>query len=293
MTARWYLAGLLAAAAPLAAQGAPPSGAPAARAVDPRPSVPAGRVTLHSVPSALLGVTRRVWVYVPPGYDPAARAPYPLLVAFDGQDYLSDVPLPLMLDTLLAAGKAPPFVAVLVDDSSGAARTAELGNNARFARFLAEELVPWVRAGWHVTADPHRVIITGSSAGGLGAAFAAWRHPGTFANVLAQSGAFWRGAEGSNGPPYEWLTAQVAAAPRADVRFVLDVGAPETHAVLGGAGPVFIEANRRFRDALVGRGYAVTYTEVPGAVHAPESWKLRLPVDLLAITTTWVAPAAR
>jgi enterochelin esterase family protein len=234
---------------------------------------------------------RRIWVYTPPGYDPRRPTPYPLIVAFDGDEYRSDtIPLPLVLDTLLSAGRAPAFVAVLIDDSSGATRIADLGNSARMVEFLAAQLVPWVRRGWHVTADPHRVIVTGSSAGGLGAAFVAFAQPDLFGNVWSQSGAFWRGAEGSNTAPWEWLTQQVAASPRKDVRFFLDVGALEDHPTLGGSGPNFRDANRRFRDALGAKGYDVTYTEVPGGNHAPQWWRLRLPQGIVALSAGWPRP---
>ncbi len=191
------------------------------------------------------------------------------------------------------AGATPPFVAVLIDSASPAARIAELGNSRRYARFLGEELVPWARSNWNVTRDPHRTVITGSSAGGLAAAFAALERPDLFGNVLSQSGAFWRGSEGSNAAPYEWLAAQYAAAPARDVAFVLDVGSLETIRVLGGAGPVFIEANRRLRDVLVREGYRVTYTEVPGGVHAMQTWRTRFPVDLVALVRQWPAAPAR
>src|SRR5205085_5272 len=115
--------------------------------------------------------------------------------------------MPMLLDSLLAARAAPAFVAVMIDNGGGARRTGELGNSRRYARFLGEELMPWVRSGFNVTRDPRHVVITGSSAGGLGAAFAAFERPDLFGNVLSQSGALWRGAEGSNDAPYEWLTA--------------------------------------------------------------------------------------
>jgi enterochelin esterase-like enzyme len=67
----------------------------------------------------------------------------------------------------------------------------------------------------------------------------------------------------------------------------MDVGALETGKVLGGADPVFIEANRRLRDALQSKGYSVIYTEVPNGQHAPKFWKPRLPVDVVAIVKGW------
>jgi len=138
-----------------------------------------------------------------------------------------------------------------------------------------------------VTSDPRRVIVTGSSAGGLGAAYVAFARPDLFGNVWSQSGAFWRGAEGSNDPPWEWLTQQVRATARKDIRFILDVGALEDHATLGGSGPNFRDANRRFRDALKDKGYELTYCEVPGGNHGEQWWKQRLAYGIVALSATW------
>jgi enterochelin esterase family protein len=277
------LFGIATSSAESVAPPAPPRGVETERAVDPRTSVRAGRVEEYSVPSASLHRERRVWVYTPPGYTARADSSYDLLVAFDGNDYLSEIPLPMVLDTLLAAGQAPPFVALLIDNATSTLRLEDLANRARFAAYLGEELIPWVRHHWSVTRDPHRTIVTGSSAGGLAAAYVALKRPDLFGNVLSQSGAFWRGNEASNDPPYEWLTAQYGAAPRRDIRFFLDVGALEARGALGGSAPSILEANRRLRDALRAKGYNVAYTEVPGGGHAPQFWRQRLPSGIVAL----------
>jgi enterochelin esterase-like enzyme len=245
-----------------------------------------GQLVERTVRSAEYARARRYWIYTSPDYDPAASQPAALLVAFDGGEWI-DMRHPAMLDSLRAAGRTPPLVAVLVDDSSYAARLDDLANRAKFARFVVSELLPAVRKEWRVTTDPHRTIVAGESAGGLAAAYLALLHPEVFGNVLSQSGAFWRGAEASNDPPYEWLAGRYAAAPKTDVRFVLDVGTAETVRVLGGAGPVFIDATRRFRDVLLAKGYDVQYTEIPHGVHAPDTWRPRTPVDIVALTSRW------
>ena len=245
-----------------------------------------GTVSQHSIPSRIYGHPRTVWVYTPAGYKSGPTG-YSLIVAFDGEDYHGDtMRLPKILDSLTAAGKMPAMVALMVDNSSGAARLSDLANQPAFAEFLATEVIPWLRRQYNVTRDPRRTIVTGSSAGGLAASFVALVHPEVFGNVLSQSGAYWRGAAASNSPPWEWQTGQYYARPRKDVRFVIDVGAGETHRALGD-GPVFIEAVRRFRDALKSKGYEVTYTEVPGGQHAPQFWRPRLPIDLVALTSAW------
>jgi enterochelin esterase-like enzyme len=242
----------------------------------------AGHVEEVSFKEPLFGRTRRIWVYTPPGYG-AAGDSAGLLVTFDGPQYLEEIPLPHMLDSLTAGGQIAPLVAVLIDNGTAGPRREDLANRAEFATWLSDRLVPWVQQRWKVSRDPRRVILNGSSAGGLAAAYAAFRRPDLFGNVISQSGAFWRGNENSNGAPYEWLTSQFAGAPRKPVRFYLDVGAAETNGTLGGTAPSILSANRRLRDALRAKGYDVTYKEVIGGVHSPESWSARLPAGLTAI----------
>ncbi|MEO5800407.1 MAG: alpha/beta hydrolase-fold protein [Gemmatimonadales bacterium] len=247
-----------------------------------------GRVEIHTLEDSTYHRPRRVWVYTPPGYDARRPRPYPVIVAFDGSSYRDTMPLPRVLDSLLALKRAPAFVALLIDDSTGTNRIADLGNAPRMATLLGSQLMPWLQRRWHVTRDPARVIVTGSSAGGLGAAFVAFSRPDLFGNVWSQSGAFWRGADGSNGAPYEWLTRKARTTARMPIRFVLDVGALETHPTLGGSGPVFIEAHRRFRDVLVTKGYSVNYTEVPDGNHGEQWWRPRLAVGIVELSAGWV-----
>lgn len=239
----------------------------------------------HTVASRVLQRDRRIWVYTPANYPGVCTPDCDLLLAFDGADYQRDIPLPAILDSLIAAKKVRPTVAVLVDNGESAARLNDLANRKQFVSFVGDELVPWTRQHFKVSRDPHRAIITGSSAGGLAALYIALERSDLFGNVLSQSAALWRGAEGSNAAPYEWLTTQYAAVPKKDVRIFLDVGALETRGALGGAAPSILDANRRLRDVLVAKGYHAVFTEVPGGQHSPESWKPRLPIGLVALQT--------
>jgi enterochelin esterase family protein len=257
-----------------------------ARGADPPNVAKPGDVQPFKVASRHQGKDRQVWVYTPPGYAASRDSSLGLLIAFDGGEYLGDIPLPRILDSLLAAGRIPPLVSVLVDNAGGAARLDDLANRAWFVDWLSDELLPWVRRGWRVTRDPRRVIVTGSSAGGLAATFAALKRPDVFGNVLSQSGAYWRGAEASNDPPYAWLEKQVRRWPHADVRFWLEVGSTESRGALGGAAPSILATNRALRDTLRANGYRVTYGEVPNGVHAPQTWAPRLPVGLVLLAGT-------
>ena len=239
-----------------------------------------GNVVKERLHSRVLGTERTIWVYTPPGYDRLRADPYPVLTCFDGLLYAANdlVGAPAMLDAMIAAHRLPPMVAVFVGQSSR--RNAELSNDPAFVDYLASDVMPHVRDAWHGSSDPARNIVCGSSAGGLGGAYAAFRRPDVFGNVLSQSGAFWPGQHREDAA-HEWLTGQYAAAPRLPIRFVLQVGILEQGPTPGN-GPSILRANRRLRDVLTAKGYHVGYTEYGGG-HEPVGWRAQLPGGLLEL----------
>ena len=56
-----------------------------------------------------------------------------VIVAFDGAMYLGAMPLPEILDSLIAAKRTPPTVAVLFDNGAPPGRISDLANSQRFA----------------------------------------------------------------------------------------------------------------------------------------------------------------
>jgi enterochelin esterase family protein len=224
-----------------------------------RPGVPAGTVAVHRLASGVLGNERRVWLYTPPGYDPSGP-PYPLLPVFDGKEYVDLLPTPTILDNLVAEGRIPPTVAVFPDSLGWGVRTRELPCAPPFLALLEQELLLWVGGAAHVSDDPARRVVAGSSLGGLAAAYVGLERPDLFGNVLSRTGAFgW--APGDAEPA--WLTRQYAVRPRAELRFYLDVGVYETEQPPDG-GPSQLTANRHVRDVLRAKGYPVTYREHSG-----------------------------
>jgi enterochelin esterase family protein len=226
-------------------------------------------------------------VYTPPGYG-AGSEPCGLALLFDGALYRSLMPLPTILDNLLAERRLPPTVAVLVDSVSREQRTRELVCSEPFTACLARELLPWVRRHYRVSADPARVVVGGHSLGGLAAAYAAFRHADLFGNVLSQSGAFWwwRPDRRWGEPPdeateYEWLTHEFATHPRRPLRFYLNVGLLESTASAPGM-PSMLLANRHLRDVLQAKGYPVAYAEFAGG-HTFLCWRGTLADGLLAL----------
>jgi len=102
-----------------------------------------------------------------------------------------------------------------------------------------------------------------------------------FGNVLAQSGAFWRGNEGANDPA-EWLTSELRNKPRLPLRFYIEVGSEETRSSPNGV--IFVEASRHLRDVLAMKEYAFRYSEVPRNIHDPEHLRPTLPAGIIYLS---------
>jgi enterochelin esterase family protein len=247
------------------------------------PAGSAGRLEERTIDSRILENEphRKITVYTPPGYDARAAA-IGAVIFMDDFDYLRGIGAPTILDNLITAKQIPPVIGVFISHSSAASAAEDLDNHQVFVDFLAKELMPWLHQGWNVTSDPSRLILCGASRGGLGAAYAAYRRPDLFGNVLAESPALWRGNEGVN-EPHEWLTRQMAAAPKLPIRFFISVGTLETGLTPtddGRGEPTFIDANRHFKTMLQERRYDVDYHETPGG-HEPLHWRSVLPDGLM------------
>jgi len=239
-------------------------------------SVAKGKVEAFEIDDSQYKAKRKIWVYTPANYDKRSPDAYDLLISFDGQDYVNDIPSPTINDNLIAAGKIRPVVQIFVDNSVD--RLGDLANRQKFADFIAKDLVPWAQKNFHVTTDAKRTTLCGYSAGGLGTAYVAFRYPGIFGNVLSQSGAFWRGNEGTS-EPSEWLTSQYQSSPKLDIKFYLVVGAAET--IKNASGKSMVETSCHLRDVLKAKGYTVGYLEYPNGVHSPEFWRAELADGLI------------
>lgn len=210
-----------------------------------------GQVTCHQPTED----GRRVWVYTPPGLSAGS---YPLLLTFDGWSYKEMLQVPRLLDWLIAERRIPPLIAVLLDNPQ---RNQELPCNPTFVDYVVTRIMPWLRTHYPVTQEAAQTIVTGSSLGGLAAAYCGLRHPEFFGKILSQTGWFrWR-PEGD--AEFEWLARQFVTAPLLPLQFYLDVGNLEVARMLDN-GPNQLTVNRHLRDVLSAKGYTVHYVEYSG-----------------------------
>jgi enterochelin esterase-like enzyme len=199
-----------------------------------------------------------------------------LLIIFDGQDFTNIIPLPIILDNLLAEGKILPTIAALVGNAIGS-RARELSGSVPFTAFLSDELIPWLHERVAVTNKPTETVIVGLSLGGLAATFAAMNRPDLFGNVLSLSGSFWWKKDEA----YEWMIRQLAAQRTLPIRFYIAAGLGEDRVMSVGE-PTLLAANRHLRAILTQKQYPIRYDEFDGG-HEYINWQGMVAEGLLSL----------
>ena len=223
---------------------------------EPRLGVPVGQVIGDEIPAPTLTGGRRGVAL----YQPAAPGPYPLLVVFDGKDYLEHG-LPTLLDNMIADGSIPPLAAVMVNNHPEA-RIAEYACSEATLIFIVEALLPWVGKQIPLLDTPGAHGVLSASMGGLISLFVGLRRPDLFGRVLSQSGAFGWQAD-------SLVFTLVRHTPRPPVRVYLSVGEYEW----------LYRVNGRMRDTLQAAGFDSHYRAFH-AGHNYTAWSLDLPHGL-------------
>ncbi len=222
-----------------------------------RPDTPHGVVTAHVVTGGhtVVGGERKVHLYAPP-----VQARVPLVVIFDGQDYLARALLPTIVDNLIAEGRIRPIALAMVEHG-GQARFVEYATSEATVAFLMRHLLPLARAQLSLVdtaVAPGAHGLLGASMGGLIALYTALRVPEVFGRALSQSGAF--GLENGGAEPF--IFEHVRHRRATELKIWMDVGRFE----------FLLHANRHMRDALGEAGYNVTYREYAGG-HNYTCWR--------------------
>jgi len=172
-----------------------------------QPGAPAGGAAplvmgeTFAIASQLLGETRRINVYLPPGYVDSAARRLPVLYMPDGgmaEDFLHVAGL---VQVLVGNGSMRPFILVGIENT---ARRRDLtgptanekdrkiaprvGGSAAFRQFIRQELMPAVRQRYRITAE---TAIVGESLAGLFVVETLLLEPDLFDTYLAFDPSLW------------------------------------------------------------------------------------------------------
>ncbi len=223
----------------------------------PQEGVPAGQLlrfrwTSHTV---YPGVERDVWLYLP--YRVEDHVDVKLFVFQDGSAYFGPcVNATTVLDNLIHRGEIPMTAALFVNSGEVGPGYPFFGGednrsieydtvNGDYARFLVDELIPFVRQRVALTDDPAGRVICGMSSGGACALTAAFHRPEEFGAVISHCGSFIN-IRGAN-----QLPSMIRQSPRRSLRIWHQTGSRDVDVIFGNI-PI---ANQELAAALQYRRY--------------------------------------
>jgi enterochelin esterase-like enzyme len=158
-------------------------------------NVPHGQLREIYFHSPSTDAERRAFVYTPPGYDQHPEQRYPVLYLQHGwgeneYGWGDQGRVPEIMDNLLAAGQAKPFLIVMTYGMTNDVRFGHMQEFKiePFETVLVKELIPHIDAHFRTLADqPHRAM-AGLSMGGMETKTITLRNPGTFSHIGLFSG---------------------------------------------------------------------------------------------------------
>jgi enterochelin esterase family protein len=154
-----------------------------------RPSAPVGVLTTHRVETKWLreDYEREVHFYAPP-----VREPVPLLVVYDGQDYLNRGRLATIVDNLIAERRIRP-IAMAFLPNGGRWRDVEYACSDGTILWLDQVILPLAKKKLNlldINKRPGAYGVLGASLGGTMSLYTGLRMPEVFGKVICQSGAY-------------------------------------------------------------------------------------------------------
>lgn len=245
---------------------------------DARP-VPHGDVGIVTYEAKTLGgVTRRMRVYTPPGYEVSDKK-YPVLYLFHGAgDWdvaWTDVGRAnYILDNLIAEGQAKPMIVVMpsifqqaalgtgamapaAPRGAAPAPATVPGQDDGFTKELLLDIMPLIQKKYRILTGPDNTAIAGLSMGGAQTLRTGLAHLETFHYVVGLSSAVGVGA--SPNPDltaaYPALMADIAGANKTLKLFAMYCGKQDS---------LVISGNRALSSALLAKGVNLKYTETDG-----------------------------
>ena len=154
--------------------------------------------------SGILGINRRMTVYLPYGYEDNPDKRYPVLYLLHGaggdeEAWISMGRAAQIMDNLICKGEAVPMIVVIPNGNPGQQAAQTLGLPVKtferndpasangYVRSLVTEIVPYIDKHYRTDAKPASRAIAGLSMGGGHTTTAAIMYPGTFDYICPMS----------------------------------------------------------------------------------------------------------
>ncbi len=218
-------------------------------------NIPRGKVTYHQVETWMLADDGQRDVYL---YRPPVKEPVPLIIVYDGVDYLERAKLNIIVDNLIYEKRIQP-IAMAFLQNGGDHRGVEYACSDATIMWLDNIILPLARKKLNLldtVKNPGAYGVLGASFGGLMSMYTGLRMPEIFGKVISQSGVF--ESEGRDFAAVDLIRARQAR----EIKIWMDVGRFDW----------LLEDNRRLQPILRENGYDVTYREFSGG-HNYTCWQ--------------------
>ena len=157
--------------------------------------VPHGHVDEIYFPSKSTNSSPRAFVYTPPGYDKETSKRYPVLYLQHGYcenetSWAEQGRANLIMDNLIAEGKAKPFIIVMTYGMTNEIKFGGLRNFdiKPFQTVLVDELIPYIDANFRTLTDQSNRAMAGLSMGGFETKLVTLNKPEVFSYYALFSG---------------------------------------------------------------------------------------------------------
>jgi len=137
--------------------------------------VPHGEIRIKKYFSPVTRSWREMYIYTPPGYDSNTAAKYPVLYILHGggedqTGWANQGKTNLILDNLIAEGKAKPMLVIMPDANVSAGGFSAGGIESSIKLFESEmkgAIIPFVEKNYRVLTDANHRALAGLSLGGI------------------------------------------------------------------------------------------------------------------------------
>jgi len=158
-------------------------------------NVPHGQIREILFPSKSTNTSRRAFVYTPPEYEKDLNKRYPVLYLQHGwgeneYGWPNQGKVNLIMDNLIAAGKAKPFIIVMTYGMTNEVKIGGLQNFdiQPFQTVLVDELIPYIDKTFRTIKDQPNRAMAGLSMGGFETRLITLKNLDTFSHIGLFSG---------------------------------------------------------------------------------------------------------
>lgn len=196
--------------------------------------VPHGEISIKRYWSENIRAWREMYIYTPPGYEKSGEQ-YPVLYLLHGggedqRGWANQGKTDMILDNLIAHGKAKPMLVVMMDGNMGGAGGIAGFNESALKTFESElklGVLPFIESNYRVETNPAGRALAGLSMGGLQTLYAGVKNSNMFSYLGVFSSGWFANNPTLSGPHYEFVKSNAATLNSNLKQFWISMGGQE------------------------------------------------------------------